>query len=301
MRDQLLRGLWVAALTPLAADRSVDVPAFAKHCRWLIDCGCDGVALFGTSGEGPHFTVRERIAALEGVLKAGIPPERVVVGTGCVAIPDAVELTRHALGCDIAAAMLLPTFFVKKQGDAEVEAGIAAVVEAAADPRLRLIVYHIPSWSAVEIGIGAVKALRRRFGEVIAGIKDSSGDWAHFETYLAAVPELRLFTGSEAHFAKALARGAAGTICGLGNVAPRTMAALKAGGAGAAGAQREIEAICGFYDAHSFLPTVKTMLATLTGEPGWRRLRPPLVEPDAAETAAIVAATRELLQKAKAA
>jgi 4-hydroxy-tetrahydrodipicolinate synthase len=301
MRDHLLRGLWVAALTPLAADRTVDVPAFARHCRWLIEQGCDGVALFGTSGEGPHFTVRERIAALEGVLAAGVAPERVVVGTGCVAIPDAVELTRHAVGCDVAAAMLLPTFFVKKQRDAEVEAGIAAVVEAVNDPRLRLVLYHIPSWSAVEIGIPAVKALRRRFGAVIAGIKDSSGDWSHFETYLDAVPELRLFTGSEHDFGKALARGAAGTICGLGNVAPRTMAAIKAGGAGAAAAQREIESLVAFYDSHSFLPTVKAMLATLTGEPGWRRLRPPLVEPDAAETAEIAAATRTLLQTPKAA
>jgi len=301
MRTEKMSGLWVATCTPLAADRSVDVPALVRHCRMLFEAGCDGVALFGTSGEGPAFSVRERIAALEGVLTAGIAPERVITGTGCVAVPDAVELTRHALRCDIAAAMLLPSFFVKGQGDAEVENGVAAVIDGVNDPKLRLVLYHIPSWSAVEVGIPAVKALRRRFGDVVAGIKDSSGDWAHFETYLAAVPELKLFVGSETQFGKALTRGAAGTICGLGNVAPRAMAAIKAGGASAAAAQREIEALVGFYDTHSFLPTVKTMLAELTGERGWRRLRAPLVEPGAAEAAIIAAATRDLLQKAKAA
>lgn len=301
MNTDRLRGLWVAALTPLAADGSVDVPALARHCRWLFDAGVDGAAVFGTSGEGPHFTARERMAALDGLLKAGIAPERLVTGTGASAVPDAVELSRHALGCGIAAAMLLPTFFVKNQGDAEVERGVASVVEGVNDARLRLVLYHIPSWSAVEVGIPAVKALRRRFGAQIAGIKDSSGDWAHFETYLAAVPELTLFTGSERYFANALARGAAGTICGLGNVAPRAMAAIKAGGAAGAAGQREIEAVCAFYATHSFLPTVKAMMAELSGEPGWRRLRPPLVEPGAAERATIAAATRDLLKPAKAA
>ena len=301
MNTDKLRGLWVAALTPLAADGSVDVPALARHCRRLFDSGCDGVAIFGTSGEGPHFAVRERMVALDGLLAAGIAPERLVAGTGCVAVPDAIELSRHAVRAGIAAALMLPTFFVKNQGDAEVERGVAAVVEGVDDPRLRLVLYHIPSWSAVEVGIPAVKALRRRFGETIFGIKDSSADWPHFQRYLAEVPELSLFVGAELQFARAVAGGGAGTICGLGNVAPRAMAAIKAGGAAGEAGQRDMEALCAFYATHPFLPTVKAMMAELSGEPGWRRLRPPLVEPGAAECATIAAATTKLLRPAKAA
>ena len=52
--------------------------------------------------------VRERMEAVDGLLKAGIPGERIVVGTGCAAVPDAVELTRHAIASDVAAAMVLP-------------------------------------------------------------------------------------------------------------------------------------------------------------------------------------------------
>ena len=128
MRTEKLRGLWVASLTPLAADGRIDMGLFASHCRWLFSRGVDGVAVFGTTGEGQSFSVRERIDAVDSLLRAGIPGDRIVVGTGCAAVPDAVELTRHALASDVAAAMILPPFFWKGQDDAAVAHGIGSVI-----------------------------------------------------------------------------------------------------------------------------------------------------------------------------
>ena len=81
MRTEKLRGLWVASLTPLAADGRIDTGLFASHCRWLFGRGVDGVAVFGTTGEGQSFSVRERLEAVDGLLRAGIPGDRIVVGT----------------------------------------------------------------------------------------------------------------------------------------------------------------------------------------------------------------------------
>lgn len=293
MRTEKLNGLWVASLTPLAADGRIDAGLFAAHCRWLFSRGVDGVAVFGTTGEGQSFSVRERIDAVDGLLRAGIPGERIVVGTGCAAVPDAVELTRHALISDVAAAMILPPFFWKGQDDAAVAHGIGSVIAGVNDPRLRTILYHIPQVSAVNINTGAIALLRQRFGAMVAGIKDSSADYTHFDAAFTAFPEMLHFVGAEPQFARVLEVGGAGTICGLGNVVPSIMARLREGRGGAKDAQREIETFCRFFIGRPFLQSTRAMLAQLSGEAAWLRTRAPLVAFDAAEAAAIAAALRD--------
>lgn len=301
MRSELLRGLWVASLTPLAADGSIDTGILARHCKSLIADGCDGVALFGTTGEGQSFSVRERIDALEAVLKAGVPRERIVVGTGCAAAPDAIELTRHALGTDIAAAMLLPAFFWKGQSADDVTASVSAVLDGVNDPSLRVILYHIPQVSAVSIDVPTVAALRKRYGAVIAGIKDSSADFTHFDLAFSAFPDMLHFVGAEPQFGRVLDVGGAGTICGLGNVAPKLMSQIKDKRGAATVAQRDIEALCRYFAGRSFLPVVKSMLATLSGDAGWRRARAPMRPVSDAAAAEIAAFVQQLLGARKAA
>lgn len=301
MRTEKLRGFWVAALTPLAADGRIDAALLARHAKSLMEQGCDGVALFGTTGEGQSFSVRERIDAVDAVLKAGIAGERIVVGTGCAAVPDAIELTKHALGCDVAAAMILPPFFWKGQTQAEVAHGVGSVVEGVNDPRLRAILYHIPHVSAVSIDPPAIDLLRKRFGAVIAGIKDSSADWTHFDCAFTAFPDMLHFVGAEPQFARVLEVGGAGTICGLGNLAPGAMASLRDRRSAALDAQREIEALCRFFATRPFLATAKAMLAAITGEPAWRRTRAPLLPVSDAAAAEIATGVRELLGARRAA
>lgn len=294
MRTEKLRGLWVASLTPLDASGRIDGGLFAAHCRWLFERGVEGVAVFGTTGEGQSFSVRERIDAVDALLRAGIPGDRVVVGTGCAAVPDAVELTRHALSSDVAAAMVLPPFFWKGQDAAAVAHGIGSVIEGVNDPALRVILYHIPQVSAVAIDAPAIGLLRKRFGAVVAGIKDSSADFVHFDTALTAYPDMLHFAGAEPQFARVLEVGGAGTICGLGNVAPKIMARLRDGRSAAQDAQREIEACCRFLVGRPFLQATRAMLAALAGEKAWLRTRAPLVAFDDAQAAEISSAMGRL-------
>ncbi|HKW82965.1 MAG TPA: dihydrodipicolinate synthase family protein, partial [Burkholderiaceae bacterium] len=67
------RGIWPAMLTPLDAALDIDIAAFARHARNLLEAGCAGVTPFGTTGEGPSFTLAERRAAIDGLMAGGVP------------------------------------------------------------------------------------------------------------------------------------------------------------------------------------------------------------------------------------
>src|SRR5437660_1384767 len=130
-----VRGLWCATLTPLGHDGAIDHARMAAHTRALFAQGVDGVAPFGTTGEGPSFSVAERRAGLDALLAAGIPPSRLVAATGCTAFADAVALTRHAVQAGCSRCLVLPPFFFKDLSDDAVYGYFAALIDAVADAR----------------------------------------------------------------------------------------------------------------------------------------------------------------------
>src|SRR4051794_9090526 len=87
MSHHRITGVFSAAATPLTADNTPDLALFTDHCRQLLAEGCHGVALLGTTGEANSFSAAERRTILEAAVKAGIPADRLLPGTGVVAIP----------------------------------------------------------------------------------------------------------------------------------------------------------------------------------------------------------------------
>src|SRR5690606_19619864 len=71
-----IAGVWCPVLTPVDQDLNPDAPRFVAHARWLLDEGCHGLVVFGTTGEANSFSVDERIALLEAAVEAGLPRER---------------------------------------------------------------------------------------------------------------------------------------------------------------------------------------------------------------------------------
>lgn len=96
MTDLPITGVYCASVTPVSADLAPDHAAFVAHCRRLLEQGCDGVALLGTTGEANSFSSSERKALLEAAVSGGILPERLLPGTGVAAWSETVELTTHA-------------------------------------------------------------------------------------------------------------------------------------------------------------------------------------------------------------
>ena len=110
------RGVMSPVLTPFNQDLTSSPSRFVKHCRWLLKQEV-GLAIFGTNSEANSLTVKEKLSLLETLLAAGLPAAKMVPGTGTCALPDTIELTRHAVEAGCAGVLMLPPFFYKGVSD----------------------------------------------------------------------------------------------------------------------------------------------------------------------------------------
>jgi 4-hydroxy-tetrahydrodipicolinate synthase len=281
MADRI-RGVWCATLTPLDATGAPDARMLAAHIERLFAAGVDGVAPFGTTGEGQSFSVAQRRGGLDALLAAGIPPTRIVAGTGCAAIADTIELTRHAVGAGCAGALVLPPFFFKDPSEEGIYASYARLIDGVADSRFRLYLYHIPQVTSVPIPHDVISRLVTTYPGVLAGIKDSEGNWSHTRNLLERFRSLSVFVGHEPHLPAALAAGGAGTICGVANLYPRLVRRLydHALTSSAKDDLARVEAFVALVGRVPIFAAFKALLAELTGDPKWETLCPPLVPLD---------------------
>ena len=282
MADRI-RGVWCATLTPLDAQGAPDVTRLAAHVRRLLAAGIDGIAVFGTTGEGQSFSLAERRAGLEALIAAGIAPDRLLAGTGCAALAETIELTRHAVDAGCAGALVLPPFFFKGVSDEGVYASYAELIDKVRDPRLRLYLYHIPQVTAVPIAHEAIARLLSSYPDVVAGIKDSGGDLDNTRQLLERFSDLAIFVGHEPHLPAALVLGGAGTICGVANLYPRLMRRLYRSRNGESRDDLgRVESFIARLERYPLFAALKALLAELTGDPAWEALRKPLLPLDAA-------------------
>lgn len=277
-----MTGICAAVLTPLNADLSPDLGRMVAHCRWLLAHGCDGLAILGTTGEANSFSVEERLTILDAVVRAGIPPERLLPGTGACAFPDAARLSRRALELGIDRVLMLPPFYYKNVSEDGVFAAYAETVRRVNDPRLRLFVYHFPAMSAVPVGFDVIARLRREFGGQVAGIKDSSGDIAFMTRLVEAFPGFSVLSGSDHELLPVLKAGGAGAVTAAANIACALAAEVRgrflAGELAAAeAAQAKLSAVRRVVSSVPAIAAMKALFAQASGDPGWERVRPPLV------------------------
>ncbi|MBL6945117.1 MAG: dihydrodipicolinate synthase family protein [Rhodospirillales bacterium] len=290
MRDHL-KGVFAAVMTPLREDLTIDSDHLAAHCRTLLDEGCHGVSLFGTTGEGPGFSAEERMAGLEAVAAAEIGVENILPGTGCAALPDTVRLTRHAIGLGCSNILLMPPFFFKEPSDEGVFQLYRSVIEGVNDASLRVYIYNFPAVTGVWIRPSVVERLISEFPDAIAGVKDSSGDWDYLGALLA-IPGLAVFSGWEAILPRLLAAGGAGNISGLANVIAPTLRHVY----DTCPADPNHPLMLGISELvaavveHPVIPAIRALAANLRNDPDWRRIRPPLSPLDAQSERALMSA-----------
>ena len=198
---------WIAAATPLDTAGQVDTTLLGDHGRALFAQGVDGLVLFGTTGEGTSFSAAERIAVVQALLAQGIGPERLALGVGFPAIQDTIGLCRAILPLGLTQVLALPPDFYRDVTEDGLVDVYAALLDGVNDARLRLTLYNIPQVSGVRIPPEVAARLRTRYGSVVAGVKDSSADFAQFRGFRAAAPELAVTVGAEPDIGRALAEG----------------------------------------------------------------------------------------------
>lgn len=286
MVNDVLTGAFAPVVTPFLSDGRPDVDRFIAHCRWLLAQGA-GLAPFGTNSEANSMSALERMALLDALIDAGLPPARMLPGTGACSAPEAAQLSRHAVQRGCAGVLMLPPFFYKGISDDGLYAFYAEVIARIADPRLRLYLYHIPALSGVPISHGVIERLLRDFPGIVVGIKDSSGDWDNLRTMLERFPELAVFPASESFISRTRPLGARGCISATVNINPGPISRLVEYWDRPEGQvlQAGVDRVRQIAQARPMIAALKEVLAEGLGEPGWRRVRAPLVglAPEAAQ------------------
>lgn len=286
-----IRGLWPALLTPVDAHGALDSTRLAAHAHRMLDAGSDGVTLFGTTGEGPAFTVAERQAELENLLASGVRADQIICTITATALGDAIALGRHALGLGVTRQMLMPPFYYNQPRDDGVVAAYTQVIHGIDHADLRLLLYHFPAMSTYGFSHAAISELIRRHPRQVVGIKDSSGDLAHALALAHAFPDFAVLVGAEPHVAPVMLVGGAGSVNGLANVAPGLMRRVidtpDAVDPRDLLCMTALLALMTVRPNLPFLGVYKTMLAEQTGDDFWLTMRAPLCRLDRDEEQAI--------------
>jgi 4-hydroxy-tetrahydrodipicolinate synthase len=277
-------GIWCPALTPLDLDLQPDAVRFAQHVGKLFDDGCHGVAVFGTTGEANSFSVAERRRLLDEVLRLSLPAARLMVGTGCCALTDTVELTRHAVDSGCRTVLMLPPFYYKNNSDDALYRSYAQVIERVASDSLRVVLYNFPKLSGVPISPALVARLARAFPHTIVGVKDSSGDWNSTAAFLADSSGLAIFPGTELLLLRGLRAGAAGCITATANVnAAGLRAVYDAWRTDDASVERCADAadtVRRAVDRFPMIAGLKSLVSARYAAAHWLEVRPPLLALD---------------------
>jgi 4-hydroxy-tetrahydrodipicolinate synthase len=274
-----MQGILSPVVTPFNADLTIDHERLAAQCQWLIDQDC-GLAVFGTNSEGNSLSVAEKQETLDNLVAAGLPPERMMPGTGHCSIPDTVTLSRHALGLGCGGVLMLPPFFYKGVSDEGLYRAVSTIIEEIGDDRLRVYLYHIPPVAQVGYSLDLIERLIGAFPDIVAGIKDSSGDWENTQAMLERFPGWGIFCGNELNLAEAIQLGGKGCISATCNVNAAAIANLlrNANSEDADSLQESVNQTRRVVEKYPMIPALKALVARGTKKPEWERVRPPLVE-----------------------
>jgi 4-hydroxy-tetrahydrodipicolinate synthase len=277
------RGIYAAAVTPFDENGHVDSAKLVAYCQHLLtDGGCDGVAPTGTTGEGTSCALADRLALPEAFAKAGIETDRVIFGTGAPASLDCLALTKAACAAGYTNVLVLPPYYYKNPSDDGLYAYYANLIDGVGRDDLRVYLYHFPQMSAVPLSVDLVLRLKADFGPVIAGLKDSSGDFEQSAAFIKATggidADFDVFPSSEAMLWDGLALGSAGIISGSTNVfAAKVQVALKAPEGperdAAMALVKEARAMAGKYP---LMAAMKQLESWRSGDDNWARMAPPL-------------------------
>jgi 4-hydroxy-tetrahydrodipicolinate synthase len=282
-----LSGVIAAVATAIDEQGAPDAARSVKLARYLLDNGCDGLNVLGTTGEATSFSLAQRMGLMSAYKEASLPLDRMMVGTGAAALADALALTRHAAELGFAGALVLPPFYYKGVPEDGLFAVIKGLVDGTRDRAIPIYLYHFPANSGIPWSIALIRRLREAFRDRVVGLKDSSGDMAYAREAAAVSSDFAVFPSTEAVLIDARNGAFAGCISATANLnADLCARAWRKGDAGALEAAVTIRKL---FDGKPLVSGVKATLAHLHGDPVWARVAPPLAPYAAADRALAIA------------
>ena len=212
----MFRGSLVALITPMQADGSLDLKAFAEFVEWQIAEGTQGLIPVGTTGESPTVSHREHHEVVEHCVASAKRRVPVIAGTGSNSTAEAIDLTRHAKEAGADAALVVTPYYNKPTQE-----GLYRHYMAIADGvDLPIIIYNIPGRSVVDMTVETMARLAKHPN--IVGVKDATANLTRpLHTRMACGPEFCQLSGEDHTAISYLAAGGHGCISVTANIAPR--------------------------------------------------------------------------------
>jgi 4-hydroxy-tetrahydrodipicolinate synthase len=271
-----ITGVIAAVLTPLDAGWQPDAAKAVAYYGQLLETGCDGLNVLGTTGEAMSLSIEQRLGLMRALSKSGLPLQRMMVGTGSASLADTATLTRAAADLGFGGALVMPPFFYRGPSDDGVLRFFEALVRRTDLAATGLYLYNFPQMSGTTFGPDLVRRIQTV--APLAGLKDSSNDLAYCADLHSRFPALNIFPSSETHLSFAKGAGLGGCISGSIALWAQTAGDLwhapKPGESAAL--QRQLAAKREAVAAHPLIPAVRYLTALQQGDASWGVPIPPL-------------------------
>jgi len=205
-----IKGIYAASMSVFNSDLSLNIEKTVSHAEEIIDHGCHGVAIFGSTGQAQLISISEKISLLNQLSKSKYE-DKYLIGTGLNSLNETINLMSVASSLNFNDFLIMPPAYYK-YGDKEVIEFYSRVVEAM--PGSRIILYNFEKLCGYKFSIECVEELVKRFPKQIVGVKDSSYNlYEHLK-----IDNFSVLPGSESKLLKGLELGCAGIITATCNV-----------------------------------------------------------------------------------
>jgi len=204
------KGIYAASMTLINEDLSVNIDSTIKHSEKLIQNGCHGCVIFGSTGQAQLISSKEKKKLIE-QLNNSKYKDHFIIGTGNNALNENVELMKQSLNVGINRFLLMPPAYYKYDDD-----GVYSYYENLIQkvPESKIILYNYEKLSGYAFSAEVIEKLVKNFSKQIVGIKDST-----YNLYkIIKIPNFLIFPGSEVKLLKGLELGNSGIISAICNV-----------------------------------------------------------------------------------
>ena len=205
-----IKGIYAASMSILNEDLSLNIDRTIKHAEKIIDQGCHGVAIFGSTGQAQLIPVSEKINLLNNLSDSRYA-DKYLIGTGFNSLGETINFMKIASTIKFNNFLIMPPAYYK-YGDKEVIDFYSRIIKAVSD--CRIILYNFEKLSGYKFSISCVEELVKKFPKQVVGVKDSS--YNLFENL--KIPNFSVFPGSELKLLKGLEIGCDGIITATCNV-----------------------------------------------------------------------------------
>ena len=205
-----INGIYAASMSVINDDLTLDVKKTIQHAEMIIDQGCHGAAIFGSTGQAQLISISEKINLLN-QLSTSKYKEKYIIGTGLNSLSETINLMSVARSLDFKKFLIMPPAFYK-YSDRDVINFYSKIIDA--HPECQIILYNFEKLSGYKFSVECVKELVRLFPKQIIGVKDSS--YNLYENL--KIDNFSIMPGSESKLLKGLELGCSGIITATCNV-----------------------------------------------------------------------------------